>query len=56
MYERTFASGEAKELTARPIVSDADIWSVGIYQRDKRVAVKTFEIINGLIVRQSMLF
>src|SRR5918992_2876347 len=55
MYERTFAPGDAKELIARPIVSDASIWSVGIYQRDECVAVKKFEIIDGLIVRQSML-
>jgi hypothetical protein len=55
MYERTFVSGEARELVARPIESAATVCSVGIYRRDECVAVKRFEVIDGLIVRQSML-
>ena len=54
MYERTFVSGEAKELVARPIPDDASLRSVGIYKDNECVAVKEFEIIDGLIVRQSM--
>lgn len=55
MYERTFSSGEANELVARTAQSDAGEWLVEIYRRDERVAVKRFEIMCGLIVRQSML-
>lgn len=55
MYERTFASGEAKELVAEPIESDVGECLVGIYRDDACVAVKQFEMIDGLIVRQSML-
>jgi hypothetical protein len=53
MYERTFASGEAKTLVARPIEANR-VCSVGIYRLDECVVVKQFEIIDGLIVRQSM--
>lgn len=54
MYARTFTSGEAKELVARPITRIGDANAVGIYNREKCVAVKAFDIANGLIVRQSM--
>jgi hypothetical protein len=54
MYERTFKSGEADELLARPLEINASACLVGIYEREDCVAVKEFQIINGLIVRQSM--
>ena len=54
MYERTFVSGEAKELAARPIEGHASVRSVGIYRRGECIAVKEFDIVNGLIVLQSM--
>jgi ketosteroid isomerase-like protein len=55
MYERTFASGEAKELTARPVETDASACSVEIHKSGECVAVKQFEICEGFIIRQSML-
>jgi hypothetical protein len=55
MYERTFASGEAKELVARPIERNDGVQSVGVYRRSECVAVKGFDIADGLIVRQTML-
>jgi uncharacterized protein (TIGR02246 family) len=55
MYERTFASGDAKALIARPVEAHADGLSVAIYEGGKRIAVKQFEIRDGLIVGQSML-
>ena len=54
MYERTFASGEGKELIARPVATGARGLSVAMYKREERIAVKQFEIRDGLIVRQSM--
>jgi len=54
MYERTFASGEGRALVVRPIEADANRFSVAVYRGEERVAVKQFEIIEGLIVRQSM--
>jgi hypothetical protein len=54
MYERTFKSGEANELVARPLEINASACLVGIYKREDCVAVKEFQIIDGLIVRQSM--
>jgi hypothetical protein len=54
MYERTFASGEAKDLVAQPVASSTNAFSVKIYKRDECVAVKQFEILDGLIVRQAM--
>jgi hypothetical protein len=54
MYERTFASGEAKELVARLIERNDGAESVGIYKGDECVAVKEFEIVGGLIVQQLM--
>jgi SnoaL-like domain len=55
MYEQTFASGEGRELIARPLESSAFTFSVGIYKYEARVAVKEFEVQAGLIVRQTML-
>ena len=46
MYERTFMSGEAKELVARPIAEDTSLRSVGIYKGDECVAVKEFDIMT----------
>ena len=54
MYERTFASGEARDLIAQPVDSDSHVLSVAIYKRGECVAVKKFDIIDGLIIRQSM--
>jgi ribosomal protein L14 len=54
MYERTFVSGEANELVAKPIERTADVLSVGIYKGEEYVAVKECDVIEGLIVRQSM--
>lgn len=55
MYERTFASGDAKALVARPIEGNTNACSVGIYKDEECVAAKEFEIVDGLIVLQSML-
>jgi ketosteroid isomerase-like protein len=55
MYERTFASGEGRDLIARPLENDAHGFSIGIYKYDARIAVKGFEVYAGLIVRQTML-
>lgn len=54
MYERTFVSGEAKELSARPLERSDGVHSIGIYRREECVAVKEFDIANDLIVRQLM--
>jgi uncharacterized protein (TIGR02246 family) len=54
MYERTFASGEGRGLVVRPIETAANRFLVAVYSGDERVAVKQFEIIEGLIVLQSM--
>lgn len=54
MYERTFASGEAKELIAQPMEQHASSCSVGIYRHGECVAVKQFEITDGFIILQSM--
>ena len=54
MYERTFVSGESNDLAARRIEANANVSVVGIYKGEECVAVKQFEIVDGLIVRQSM--
>lgn len=54
MYERTFVSGEAKELVARPIERYDCAHSVGIYRRGNCVAVKEFDVVDGRIIRQTM--
>src|SRR5688500_5438665 len=54
MYERTFASGEGCGLVARPVEADANRFSVAVYKCEECVAVKQFEIAEGLIVLQSM--
>jgi len=54
MYERTFASGEGHGLVARPIEAGANRFSVAVYKSEERVAVKQFEIIEGLIGVQSL--
>src|SRR5918996_6537942 len=54
MYERTFLSGEASDLVARPIEANTTVCSVGIYKGEDCMAVKQFEIVDGLIILQSM--
>jgi hypothetical protein len=54
MYERTFVSGEANELVAKPIERTAGVYCVGIYKHEECVAVKEFDILDGLIVQQCM--
>ena len=54
MYERTFASGEGRALVARPLEAGANRFSVAVYKGEERVAVKQFELREGLIAVQSM--